>query len=118
MEKISDVMTAGEVEEDEKTKANLILTIDPSLYVHVKEATTAKSLWGKLQTMFDDSGFDRRISLLRNLISTRLECCDSMVQYVNQIIETTRSFVVLDLISTMCALVPYYLPDYLMSTCQ
>lgn len=74
--------------EDAITKAKLILTIDPSLYVHVKDAKTTKQLWQKLQQMFDDAGFSRRIMLLRNLISIRLETSDSMTSYVTQIIET------------------------------
>lgn len=74
--------------EDAITKAKLILTIDPSLYVHVKDAKTTKQLWQKLQQMFDDAGFSRRIMLLRNLISIRLETSDSMTSYITQIIET------------------------------
>lgn len=74
--------------QDAITKAKLILTIDPSLYVHIKSAATTKELWQKLQQMFDDSGFSRRIMLLRNLISIRLETSDSMTSYVTQIIET------------------------------
>lgn len=80
----------SEAAEDAKAKAKLILTIDPSLYVHIKGATTTRSLWLKLKSMFDDSGFSRRISLLRNLISIRLDNCDSMTSYVTQIIETAQ----------------------------
>lgn len=81
---------ASEMEEDRKIKAKLILTVDPSLFVHIKEAKTTKLLWDKLKSMFDDSGFTRRISLLRTLISTRLDNCDSMSAYVNQIVETSQ----------------------------
>ncbi|KAF2891902.1 hypothetical protein ILUMI_14271, partial [Ignelater luminosus] len=41
-----------------------------------------------LKSLFDDSGFARRISLLRNLISISLENCSCMTSYVTQIIET------------------------------
>lgn len=37
---------------------------------------------------FDDSGFTRRISLLGNLISIRLDNSSFMTSYVTQIIET------------------------------
>lgn len=74
--------------DDAMTKAKLILTLDPSLYVHVKSAATTKELWQKLQQMFDDSGFSRRIMLLRTLISIRLETSDSMTSYITQIVET------------------------------
>lgn len=74
--------------DDEKSKAKMVLSIDPALYIHVKELKTSKELWDKLKGMFDDSGFTRRISLLRTLISIRLDNCVSMTSYVNQIIET------------------------------
>ena len=73
-----------------KARAKLILTIDTSLYVHIKSTTTAKDLWDKLKSLFDDSGFARKISLLRNLISMRLENCDTMASYVNQLVETAQ----------------------------
>lgn len=73
-----------------KARAKLILTIDSALYVHVKQTTSAKDLWDKLKSLFDDSGFTRRISLLRQLISMRLENCESMGAYVNQLVETAQ----------------------------
>lgn len=50
-------------------KAKLILTIDSLLYVHIKTVKTTKELCDKLKSLFDDSGFTRKISLLRRLIS-------------------------------------------------
>ncbi|CAD7080032.1 unnamed protein product [Hermetia illucens] len=40
--------------------------------------------------MYADTGFTRRIGLLRNLISIRRENCDSMAQYITSIIETSQ----------------------------
>lgn len=74
--------------EDAKTRAKLILTIDPSIYVHIKAVTSTKELWDKLKSLYDDSGFTRRISLLRSLISIRLENSPSMNSYVTQLVET------------------------------
>ncbi|GBP47093.1 hypothetical protein EVAR_96048_1 [Eumeta japonica] len=54
------------------------------------KAGSTKDLWQKLKSMFDDSGFSRRITLLRNLISIRLDGCDSMTTYITQIIETAQ----------------------------
>lgn len=84
----ADTSTAAEKAEDAKAKAKLILTIDPSLYVHIKHATTTYELWNTLKKMFDDSGYSRKICLLRKLINIRLDSCDSMTQYVTQIVET------------------------------
>lgn len=55
----------------EKAKARIVLSIDPSLYVHVKEAKTAKEVWDRLKQLYEDTGFSRKISLLRHLISVR-----------------------------------------------
>lgn len=82
--------TETDVGKDAKAKAKLILTIDASLYVHIKDAKTSKELWDKLKSLFDDSGFARRISLLRTLISTRLDNCDSMSSYVSQLVDTAQ----------------------------
>lgn len=76
--------------EDRKAKAKLVMTIDPKLYVHIKNETKVKDLWQKLQKLFDDSGFTRKISLLRTLISIRLDNCESMTSYVSQIVETAQ----------------------------
>lgn len=79
-----------EIAADTKAKAKLVLTIDSKLYVHIKGSNTTKELWEKLKNMFDDAGFTRRISLLRTLISIRLENCSSMTSYVTQIIDTSQ----------------------------
>lgn len=73
-----------------KAKAKLVLTIDPSLYVHVKDAKTAKEVWDIIKKLYEDMGFTRKIGLLRTLISLRLDNCDSMEAYVNQVIETSQ----------------------------
>ncbi|CAF4947657.1 unnamed protein product [Pieris macdunnoughi] len=85
---LSASASASDIESDAKAKAKLILTIDTSLYVHIKQAATAYDLWSTLKHMYDDSGYMRKISLLRNLINIRLENCESMAQYVTQIVET------------------------------
>lgn len=89
---LENCITGAETDtgKDSKARAKLVLTIDSSLYVHIKESKTTKNLWENLKTLFDDSGFSRKIMLLRKLISTRLENCDSMVSYVNQIVETAQ----------------------------
>ncbi|GBP20126.1 hypothetical protein EVAR_5556_1 [Eumeta japonica] len=51
------VTNPDEAAADAKTKAKLILTIDSSLYVHIKYVENTKELWEKLKHLFDDSGF-------------------------------------------------------------
>lgn len=38
-----------------KAKAKLVLTLDPSIYIHVKEAVNAKEVWEKLRSLYEDS---------------------------------------------------------------
>ncbi|OWR55631.1 hypothetical protein KGM_201206 [Danaus plexippus plexippus] len=68
----------------------MVMTIDPSLYVHIKNETTVHNLWAKLKSLFDDSGFTRRISLLRTLISIRLDSSESMTANVTQVVDTAQ----------------------------
>ncbi|XP_045451006.1 uncharacterized protein LOC123659887 [Melitaea cinxia] len=89
-EKLPASPTTSQINEDAKAKAKLVLTIDPSLYVHIKHASTTFDLWIKLKKMFDDTGYTRKIGLLRKLISIRLDNCDSMTQYVTEIVETSQ----------------------------
>lgn len=73
-----------------KAKAKLILCIDPINYSHIQSANTAKEVWEKLQTSFEDSGLTRKVSLLRTMATTQLEKCNSVEDYVNEIITTAH----------------------------
>lgn len=87
LENLSAEMSEAEMK---KAKAKLVMTIDSSLYAHIKSETTVIGVWNKLKQLFDDTGYQRKISLLRTLISVRLENCDSMTSYVSQIVETAQ----------------------------
>lgn len=56
-----------------KAKNILILNIESSLYSHIEDANTATEIWEKLHGLYENSGWSRRVSLLRQLMSTRLE---------------------------------------------
>ncbi|CAF4953454.1 unnamed protein product [Pieris macdunnoughi] len=92
LEGVQQCITTEDDPNDAKAKAKIVLTIDPSLFVHIKSESTAMGLWQKLKKLFDDNGFTRRIRLLRNLnlISIRRENCDSMAQYVTSLLETSQ----------------------------
>lgn len=90
LENMQQCITKDNDPNDAKAKAKIILTIDPSLFVHIKNEVSAKGLWTKLKKLFDDNGYTRRISLLRNLISIRRDNCESMSQYVTSILESSQ----------------------------
>lgn len=56
-----------------KAKFKIILCVDVMNYSHIQTATTAKEVWDRLKTAFEDSGLTRKVSLLRSLVTTQLE---------------------------------------------
>lgn len=76
-----------------KAKSKIVLLIDPINYVHVQNSKTAKEMWDTLKSVFEDSGLTRRVGLLRSLIMTRMENCDSVDEYVNQIVTTAHKLI-------------------------
>ncbi|KMQ83285.1 retrovirus-related pol polyprotein from transposon tnt 1-94 [Lasius niger] len=73
-----------------KSKIRIILSLEPVNYVHVEEYTTAKEVWEKLQAVFEDSGLTRKVNLLRTLVTTQLDKCKNVEEYVNIIIKTAH----------------------------
>ncbi|XP_046472611.1 uncharacterized protein [Neodiprion pinetum] len=73
-----------------KAKSKIILMIEPVNYVHIQNATTAKEVWDKLKAAFEDSGLTRRVELLRTLVTCRLENCETVEEYVNQVVSTAH----------------------------
>ncbi|GBP01229.1 hypothetical protein EVAR_99431_1 [Eumeta japonica] len=80
----------GRSKERRQGKVKIILLVDPINYVHVQDASSAKEVWEKLCKAFDDSGLTRRVGLLRDLITTTLENCQSIEEYVNKIMTTAH----------------------------
>lgn len=69
-----------------KCKAIMSLSVETHIYVHIQACASAFEVWQTLQRLYEDKGLTRKIALLRSLISTRLEDCDGMQQYVDQIV--------------------------------
>lgn len=69
-----------------KAKTQLIMAIDPVNYIHVQKVKTAKEAWDNLKSAFEDKGLARRIGLIRNMVTTKLDECSSTEDYVNRIV--------------------------------
>lgn len=84
--------TNGETDADKirKAKARITLNVDSAIYVHIQNAQTAADMWKMLQVLYEDKGLTRKIGLLRKLITTQLENCESMTDYVGEIIGTAN----------------------------
>lgn len=73
-----------------KARSKIILLVETINYVHIENATTAKQAWDNLKAAFEDSGLTRKVGLLRQLVTTRLDGCNSIDEYVNTIITTAN----------------------------
>ncbi|KAJ8959589.1 hypothetical protein NQ318_021767 [Aromia moschata] len=82
------VIAAVDPKKDKKCRAKIILLIDSVNYAHIQSTTISKEAWDKLAEAFSDNGLTRRVGLLRILITTRLESCRSVEEYVNTIVTT------------------------------
>lgn len=72
-----------------RARAKIILSVDPVNYIHLQNTTTLKEAWEKLSEVFD-TGLTRKVGLLRKLVTTQLENCSTVEEYVNQIITTAH----------------------------
>lgn len=86
-----DVVTGDKVDptKDRKALSKIILCLENINFSHVQSAKTAKEAWTALTNAFEDSGLTRRVGLLRQL-TTRLENCKNVEEYVNLIISTAQ----------------------------
>lgn len=73
-----------------RARSKIILSVDTSIFTYIRETKTAKEAWDTLQKTFEDSGLTRKVGLLRELVTTRLENCKSIEEYVNRIILTAH----------------------------
>lgn len=73
-----------------KAKNILSLGVDPQIYVHIQNADSAHKIWTTLQRLYEEKGLSRKIGLLRNLISIRLDKVNGMQEYVDEIVNTSN----------------------------
>lgn len=71
-------------------KAILTLTVDTTLFVHIRSCNTASEIWNKFKNLYEDKGLTRKIGLLRNLIGCKLENYNSMQEYIGDIKESSQ----------------------------
>lgn len=70
-----------------QAKSTLVLSVDPSLYVHIRNAKSAIEIWDIFHKMYEDNGVLGTVSLLLNFVSTKLESCDNMQVYLDKLTE-------------------------------
>lgn len=83
-------MLGTETSDERIARAKIVLSIDETIYVHMVNAPTAKDAWENLEKAFEDKGLTRKVGLLRKITTTKLEICDLVERYVNEIISTAH----------------------------
>lgn len=73
-----------------RARSKLVMLVDPINYVHINDATTTIEVWTKLKNAFQDNGLSRKVSLIKKMITTKLEDCPSMEVYVQTILSTAH----------------------------
>lgn len=82
---ITDPVTEENQKKLTACKALLSLSVEKMIYPHIENCENALEIWSTLKRLYEDTGLSRKISLLRNLISIRLDNCEGMQQYIDQI---------------------------------
>ncbi len=87
-----DVQKPREAKADKisQAKTRIILSMDESLYIHVENCDSAFEIWKKLEDLFEDRGWMRKIGLLRQIMSIKLENCENMHSYIENITGTAN----------------------------
>lgn len=105
-----------------QAKGVLVLSIETSLYPHIRLCKSAIEIWKKIHNLFEDRGLMRRIGLLEKLVTNKLEDCESMTTYIGNIMSSANKlrsigFDVTDdwLISIMLVGLPNEFKPYIMS---
>ena len=75
---------------DKKAWSKIGLSVNPSVYSHVRDSTSAKEAWQNLAKAFEDSGLSGRLTLLRKLCSLKRENFDSMEAYITEVLGTSQ----------------------------
>lgn len=75
------------LENDEKAKADLFLSIDDAKLKQVKDCATANDIWTKLESIFESKGPARKASLWKRLINHKLQENGDVKQHVDDFLD-------------------------------
>lgn len=87
---LKDSPSNSEKETDAKALAEITLMVEPYNFGPFADCNTAKAAWDSLQKAFSTGGGTRKSTLLRQLVTLKLENFDSMKDYVNSFVMTAH----------------------------
>ena len=85
---LSNQATQNDKDADERALAEITLMIEPGNFAHIAKAKTSNEAWNALVSAYEDSGLTRKVELLKQLVQLKLSDCESMQDYVNQMVMT------------------------------
>lgn len=92
LEKLWTVVQAppsGNLETDaekvQEVRSKILLSCEPGARIHFSKDDSVPTIWQKLKTAYEDKGFIREVTLLRDLCQTNLEECGSTEDYLHKI---------------------------------
>lgn len=71
-------------------QALLSLSVEKNIQTHIKTCVTPLAVWNALKGLYVDKGLSRKIGILRQMISTRLEDTDGMQAYIDTIVDCSN----------------------------
>lgn len=81
---LSDCADQKEKSGNQKALYELTLLIDSNIYSYLEGCEIAKDAWDMLVKTFEDKGTVRKVGLLKQWISLKLEECSSMQEYFSK----------------------------------
>lgn len=78
-------------EVSERALATIALHVDKRNFSLIRKCDTAKEAWTALKKAFDDNGFAREISLIRKMCNIWLSDCESVENYIDQLLTTAQN---------------------------
>lgn len=81
---VNESSTEAIKEKHEKALSEIYLMIDPQIYPYLEGVEQVKLAWKTLADAFSDTGACRKVLILQQWASTKLDECASMEEYVNR----------------------------------
>ena len=76
------------IEKDLKARGRILLCVNELVMNHVKDMDTAKKVWDKLKSLYEKKGVVKVFTLLKDLMSNKLENYENEEEYLNEMMTT------------------------------
>jgi hypothetical protein len=99
---------------DQKAKADIILSMCPSELCHIKNCKTSNDVWSKLKTVYESKGPAKKATLLKQLLFRKMSSSENMADHINGFFETVDKLQEMDITiadDLLSILLLYSIPD-------